>query len=39
LGLTINSVSDPPHGSANITSDGTIEYTPNPGYLGLDGEL
>ncbi len=34
--LTVASVSDPPHGTAVANADGTIRYTPDPGYSGPD---
>ena len=34
-GLTLVSVSDPAHGSAAIVA-GQIQYTPDPGFAGVD---
>lgn len=34
--LTVERVEDPDHGSAVINNDGTITYTPDPGYRGTD---
>jgi Bacterial Ig domain/Divergent InlB B-repeat domain/RTX calcium-binding nonapeptide repeat (4 copies) len=36
-GLTVESVTQPPHGSAAIQSDGTVLYTPDDGFEGTDG--
>jgi subtilisin family serine protease len=34
--LTVAGVSDPPHGTAVANANGTITYTPDPGYSGSD---
>ncbi|WP_316759939.1 gliding motility-associated C-terminal domain-containing protein [Pedobacter aquatilis] len=34
--LTIELVSSPTHGTVKVNADGTITYTPNPGYTGAD---
>ena len=34
--LSIDSVDDPPNGSATVNSDGTVTYTPDTGYTGSD---
>ena len=34
--LTVVSVSDPAHGTVRLNPDGSITYTPNPGYHGPD---
>jgi hypothetical protein len=34
--LGIASLSDPPHGTATANADGTVTYTPDPGYSGSD---
>ena len=34
--LAVASVSDPPHGTAAANANGTITYTPDPGYSGPD---
>jgi len=34
--LTVTGVSDPAHGTAVINGDGTVSYTPDAGYYGLD---
>ncbi|HEY3165369.1 MAG TPA: Ig-like domain-containing protein [Candidatus Limnocylindrales bacterium] len=34
--LSVGSASDPPHGSVVINANGTITYTPDPGYSGPD---
>lgn len=34
--LTVNTVSTPGNGTATINTDGTIVYTPNPGFTGVD---
>ena len=36
LGLMIEEASDPPNGSIAVSTDGTIEYTPDDGYSGTD---
>ncbi|WP_136680014.1 retention module-containing protein, partial [Neptunomonas sp. XY-337] len=33
---TVNIISGPSNGSLLVNSDGTVEYTPNPGYTGPD---
>ncbi|MEX2394754.1 MAG: Ig-like domain-containing protein, partial [Actinomycetota bacterium] len=38
-GLVVRSVSDPAHGTAEILTDGTILYAPDPGYVGVDSFL
>ena len=35
-GLTVDSVTQPPHGSATIQADGTVRYTPESGFEGRD---
>ena len=35
-GLAVTEVSDPPHGSVVINPDGTVTYTPDPGFSGND---
>ena len=35
-GLTVESVSQPEHGSAAIQPDGTVRYTPDDGFEGTD---
>jgi hypothetical protein len=34
--LTITAVSNPPNGSATINANGTIRYTPDPNFNGVD---
>jgi len=34
--LSITVVGNPPHGTATLTPDGVITYTPDPGYAGTD---
>ena len=34
--LTVTDVTDPANGSVTINADGTITYTPNAGFLGVD---
>jgi hypothetical protein len=34
--LSVTDVSDPAHGSVTIQPDGTVVYTPDPGYIGDD---
>lgn len=34
--VTITGTSTPPNGTAVVNPDGTITYTPNPGFLGTD---
>ncbi len=34
--LSVTGVSDPPHGESSIQPDGTVDYTPDPGFLGVD---
>ncbi|CUH77121.1 Ig-like domain-containing protein [Tropicibacter naphthalenivorans] len=34
--LTVSSVTDPANGSAVINGDGTVTYTPDAGYTGVD---
>jgi CshA-type fibril repeat protein len=34
--LTVKDVTDPPHGSVLINEDGTVTYTPDPGFIGTD---
>ena len=34
--LTVTSVGDPPHGAAAINADGTVTYTPDAGFTGVD---
>ena len=34
--LSVVSVSDPAHGSATINEDGTVTYTPDPDFNGVD---
>lgn len=34
--LTVTSVTDPAHGSAVVAADGSITYTPDPGWAGSD---
>jgi len=34
--LTVTDVMDPANGSVTINADGTITYTPNSGFLGVD---
>ena len=34
--LSVTGVSNPPHGSAVPNGDGTITYTPDPGFTGTD---
>jgi hypothetical protein len=34
--LSVDSVSDPPHGTATIQPDDTVNYTPDTGYTGPD---
>jgi hypothetical protein len=34
--LTVTSVTDPPNGTAVNNGDGTVTYTPNCGYFGID---
>lgn len=34
--LSVSSASDPPHGTVVVNADGTITYTPDPGYSGAD---
>ena len=34
--LTVTAVSDPAHGVVSINADGTLTYTPDPGYVGND---
>jgi hypothetical protein len=34
--LFVNSTTDPPHGSATIYFDGSVIYTPDAGFVGLD---
>src|SRR5262249_4336394 len=37
LGIgTITSISSPPHGTAVLHAGGTLTYTPNPGFSGVD---
>jgi len=35
-GLSVASASDPPHGVVTTNANGTITYTPDPGYSGAD---
>jgi hypothetical protein len=35
--LSVTGVTDPPHGSAVSNGDGTVTYTPDPGFVGSDG--
>lgn len=34
--LSVSSASDPPHGTVVVNANGTITYTPDPGYSGAD---
>jgi len=34
--LTVTHVDEPANGSAEINPDGTVKYTPNPGFVGVD---
>lgn len=34
--LTVTQVTDPPNGTAVSNADGTVDYTPDPGFLGTD---
>ncbi len=34
--LVVTAVSDPPHGTAAIKGDNTVDYTPDSGYTGSD---
>ena len=34
--LTVTDVTDPTNGLVTVNPDGTITYTPNPGFLGVD---
>ncbi|WP_316831662.1 gliding motility-associated C-terminal domain-containing protein [Pedobacter aquatilis] len=34
--LTVEIVTQPKHGTVRVNADGTITYTPNPGYTGSD---
>ena len=34
--LTIEIISPPAHGAVSVNADGTVTYTPNPGYTGAD---
>ena len=34
--LTVTSAGDPAHGGTLVNGDGTITYTPDPGFAGLD---
>ncbi|MBY5162749.1 Ig-like domain-containing protein [Salsipaludibacter albus] len=34
--LTVTSVSPPTNGTAAVGADGTVEYTPAPGFVGVD---
>ena len=34
--LTVSHVTDPPNGSVTTNDDGTITYTPDPGFDGMD---
>lgn len=34
--LTVTTVSAPAHGTAEVSGDGTVTYTPAPGFLGAD---
>jgi LPXTG-motif cell wall-anchored protein len=34
--LVVRSVTDPAHGTATVNPDGTITYTPDPGFAGVD---
>ncbi len=34
--LTVSAVSDPLNGSAEVEPDGTVTYTPDPGFVGTD---
>jgi len=35
-GLSVTNLSGAAHGTAHLNADGTITYTPNPGFSGLD---
>jgi hypothetical protein len=37
--LTVTSVANPPKGSATNNGDGTVTYTPDPGFVGTDSFL
>lgn len=34
--LSVIAVSDPAHGTATLNSDGSVTYTPDPGFMGDD---
>ena len=34
--LTVTEVTDPPHGTVVLHPDGTVTYTPDPGFSGID---
>jgi hypothetical protein len=34
--LTVSNVSDPPHGSVVNNNNGSVTYTPDPGFVGTD---
>ena len=34
--LTVTAVGEPEHGDVTINADGTLTYTPDPGYVGKD---
>ncbi len=34
--LTVTDITDPANGTVVINSDGTVTYTPNPGFIGTD---
>ena len=36
-GLTLAAVGEPAHGSVTKNADGTLTYTPDPGFAGVDG--
>lgn len=36
VGLSVVSATGASHGTQSVNADGTITYTPNPGYVGMD---